>query len=193
MKRVADSIWLIESIFPESLAQKIVERIDRDSVTDYMSLEDQPDLSSDFESFWKGTMDPIVFDYFYETEGERSRLYNHTEEERIHFRENLEFEWKNVYALNYRKENTVELPKFVHSDFCNFTFSCGLLSTTSFEGGELFFPKQNYSSKIERLDLLLFPGGITHPHYTGSVTSGRRINLIGQSKHFAWSKTRYKN
>lgn len=191
MKKVAEDIWLIRSAFPDQLARKIVEKIDRTGVSNYMSLENDLELMTEFDLFWKEKMDEIFFDYFYESTTEGSNLYNHTVEEKEDFRKNLIFEWKNVYVLHYYRENTLDLPDFVHADFSNFTFSCGLLETTEFEGGELVFPKQNYRAKIERLDLLLFPGGITHPHYTDSVTSGRRINLIGQSKHFEWSKMRY--
>jgi hypothetical protein len=192
LEKVSSEIWKIENAIPEDLAKKIVKRIDELEISNYFSFDDDPDLFADFNTFWKREMDPVIFDYFYETGSDGiSKLYYHDEKERENYRKNLMFEWKNVYVLNYYRENSKNLGDMVHSDFSNFTFSAALLDSEEFEGGELVFPKQRYSVKIKRLDMVLFPGGITHPHYTSPVTSGRRINLIGQSKNFTWSEMRY--
>jgi len=187
MRKIANDIWLIESILPEAFANDIVDRIDEIGEMNCLSLKEHADLYLQFDTFWKTQMDPMFFDFFYDIgEDGFSKLYSHSEETISELRRDLVFEWKNIYALNYYEENTRKLKDVVHSDFCNYTFSCGLLDENLFDGGNLVFPKQDLAIKIKRLDMLLFPGGLTHPHYTEAVTQGRRINLVGQSKYFKY-------
>lgn len=48
----------------------------------------------------------------------------------------------------------------------------------NFEGGELFFPRQNLTVKPETGALVLFPANFTHPHEVKPVTKGTRYSLV---------------
>jgi hypothetical protein len=50
-----------------------------------------------------------------------------------------------------------------------------------YEGGDLVFPRQNLRVKLKKGDIIIFPAGLTHPHYVDVVTSGHRIVIVGQS------------
>jgi predicted 2-oxoglutarate/Fe(II)-dependent dioxygenase YbiX len=69
--------------------------------------------------------------------------------------------------------------KNIHWDFSFMTF-VGCLSE-NFDGGLLVFPRQNVEFKLKLGDIIVFPGGITHPHYVTKVTEGQRNVLVGQS------------
>jgi predicted 2-oxoglutarate/Fe(II)-dependent dioxygenase YbiX len=49
-----------------------------------------------------------------------------------------------------------------------------------YEGGELCFPRQNESIKLNKGDIVFFPGGLTHPHFVKPTTNGVRDVLVGQ-------------
>jgi predicted 2-oxoglutarate/Fe(II)-dependent dioxygenase YbiX len=81
--------------------------------------------------------------------------------------------------LTYNTDMNSNGEKNVHWDFSFMTF-VGCLSE-NFDGGVLFFPRQNVNYKLKMGDIIVFPGGITHPHYVTKVTEGQRNVLIGQS------------
>ena len=53
-----------------------------------------------------------------------------------------------------------------------------LYFTDNYEGGELYFPRQNIKYKPKKNSLIIFEGDYTLPHQVLKVTSGERKNFI---------------
>jgi hypothetical protein len=69
----------------------------------------------------------------------------------------------------------------LHHDKSRLTLS--LVLNSDFEGGEICFPRQNFTNKdIPRGTMLIWPGQITHPHAVKPVTSGTRHTMIVLTK-----------
>jgi hypothetical protein len=87
--------------------------------------------------------------------------------------------WRDVFLLHYNPVNLNSGKKTTHWDFTGLT-AVGCLND-DYEGGEIVFPRQNISYRINRGDIIMFPGGLTHPHYVEPVTKGLRDVIVGQS------------
>ncbi len=56
--------------------------------------------------------------------------------------------------------------------------SMSLVLNSEFQGGEINFPRQNFTNKhIPRGTLLMWPGQVTHPHCVMPITSGTRYSM----------------
>lgn len=66
----------------------------------------------------------------------------------------------------------------LHSD--TGTTSIVVKLNEDFTGGDLFFPRQNFSlSNVPVGHAVIFPSLITHPHCVNELTSGERFTLVG--------------
>ena len=73
----------------------------------------------------------------------------------------------------------------IHSDSSIVTFHMKL--NDQFTDGEVVFPRQNLTNKdIEIGHAVLFPGMVTHPHYSNPITSGERYAFVSFSVHANW-------
>lgn len=67
----------------------------------------------------------------------------------------------------------------LHSDNSLITLFVKL--NDEFEGCETVFPRQNWNMKdLEVGHMVIFPGSITHPHYTKKMISGCKYSLVGR-------------
>lgn len=92
-------------------------------------------------------------------------------------REHNKTKWKDLFIHRYTNDTVHNNPS--HIDFSGLSFTCPLNET--YLGGELYFPRQDVTYKPKRGELVVFPGGITHPHRVNSVTDGERLVLVGQT------------
>lgn len=92
-------------------------------------------------------------------------------------REHNKTRWKDLFIHRYTNDTVHNNPS--HIDFSGLSFTCPLNDT--YLGGELYFPRQNVTYKPKKGELVVFPGGITHPHRVNSVTDGERLVLVGQT------------
>lgn len=82
-----------------------------------------------------------------------------------------------AYSPFLVKQEVGESTQF-HNDLSMITISLKL--NTDYEGGEIIFPRQNFSNKnLPRGYALFFPGDVTHPHYVTEVTKGVKHTLAG--------------
>lgn len=73
----------------------------------------------------------------------------------------------------------------LHTDVSNITILIPL--TDDHEGGEVVFPRQNFSTEgLDAGTALIFPGTITHPHYVTEVTKGTRYSQVGFTPPPSW-------
>ena len=85
-----------------------------------------------------------------------------------------------LFLIRYSTEGQPSL--HLHEDISYMSGSIKLRDSCC--GGELYFPRQNYSDKmIPRGWLVLWPSRITHPHQVLPVEKGKRISMV------VWTQT----
>lgn len=60
----------------------------------------------------------------------------------------------------------------------NRTISVVIGLNSDYEGGDLYFPRQEVRVKIGKGDVVMFPSTYTHPHEVEKVTKGVRKNIV---------------
>lgn len=189
---VAQDILLIENALPADLIEKIKSKVIETNEKNCVKLYDHKEIFDQFMDHWYSTLENefMKFWLFLKEDG-TSSLYKYSVEDLNKIKDHAKTIWRDLYILIYHKDNSEGLNNIIHADFSNYTFSCGLTDALEFEGGELVFPRQNFSMKINKGQMLIFPGGLTHPHYTKDVISGTRFQFVGQSAPQKQDKTLY--
>lgn len=174
-------IVLFKNILPEDLIINLLNIRKKSNSMERLNIHQHDmDVFYQFNTFWiKNIEEPMLDEYF--------KLYNVKEDKGFNVNENtidsmrkyVSVKWRDVFLLNYSSEKTSRGEKDVHWDFSGLTTIGCLID--DYLGGELVFPRQNISVKLEKKDMIVFPGGITHPHYADCVTSGNREVIVGQS------------
>lgn len=176
-----NDIIIIDNAFPDELCDLFANKI-LSMEDECVSIHNIPELLDPFNEYWYSTLEKIFMKtWLFLKEDGTSSLYKYTKVELETIQNYAKTVWRDLYVLNYKFENTSALNDMIHSDFSNYTFSCGLIDSNNFEGGEVVFPRQDFKIKINKGQMIIFPGGLTHPHYTSGITSGRRLQFIGQS------------
>ena len=81
---------------------------------------------------------------------------------------------RDAFIIKYTMEGQKELR--LHTDISLVTGSVKL--NDDYEGGELYFPRQNFSNKdVPVGKCILFPGQVTHPHTSKELKSGTKWSL----------------
>jgi hypothetical protein len=84
------------------------------------------------------------------------------------------FELTDMFAIKYSMEGQKKLK--LHHDDSYITGSIKL--NDSYEGADLYFPRQDFSNKEVSLgSIILFPGKITHPHLCTPLTQGTKYSM----------------
>lgn len=189
---IAQDILLIEDALPLDLIEKIKAKVIETNEMNCVKLYDHKEIFNEFMDYWYSTLEVEFMKFWlYLKEDGTSDLYKYSIEDLNKIKDHAKTIWRDLYILIYHKDNSNGLNNVVHADFSNYTFSCGLTNASEFEGGELVFPRQNFSMKINKGQMLIFPGGLTHPHYTKDVINGTRFQFIGQSAPQKQDKTLY--
>lgn len=127
-----------------------------------------------FIEWWEKYFEPKILDYFLQYYKPEENIFLNGDE----LRKYVKFKWREIYFYRYTPESSVNSHKMLHWDFSQFTFV--LCLTDDYEGGELCFPRQEQKLRLHKGDMVLFPGGLTHPHYVNPTTGGVRDVLVGQ-------------
>jgi hypothetical protein len=181
MIKLNPDIFLFEKVITEDLIEKLLSLREKSNHTDRINIgESDHNLLLEFNNFWLDEIEPkMMNDLFSVYDVENDIGFNVSEETISRLKEWIKTKWRDLYLLSYTESNSTRGVKDVHWDFSGITF-VGCLSD-QFEGGILSFPRQGISVKLKRGDIVIFPGGITHPHCVSSITKGRRDVIIGQS------------
>lgn len=181
MIKLTNDIFIFENVLKDNLIYKLNKIREDLEHNDRINLaEVDREILYEFNQFWMNEIEPkIMNEYFSTYDIENGIGYNVSEETIESLREWLKTKWRDLYMLTYNTDINSNGEKNVHWDFSFMTF-VGCLSE-NFDGGVLFFPRQNVNYKLKIGDIIVFPGGITHPHYVTKVTEGQRNVLIGQS------------
>ena len=136
-----------------------------------LELYNYPKLMDQFNKFWFDRVEDMMLDYYL-------MHVPHPEDVIEGLRSHARTDWKDLFLIHYLSVDGNH-QNHVHIDFSGFTFIACL--DDNYEGGYLELPKQNYKIKLGKRDLILFPGGFTHPHGVTPITSGDRKVIVGQS------------
>lgn len=188
MKEFAHDILFFKNVLPADLTadlnQIVDERYDEifnrelrpavfpfEGIRGRVEVYKYPTLFEQFNEFWYSTIEDQMYDHYFQ--------YITQHEQKLEAKRHARTEWKDVFIQVYNDRNTFPLNKNIHVDFSGITFIACIQD--GYQGGILDFPKQHISIKLQKGDLILFPGGHTHPHGVSNLTSGERRVLVGQS------------
>jgi hypothetical protein len=181
MIKLTSDIFVFENVLDTNLIDKLNNIREDSKHNDRIDLyKVNTNVLYEFNQFWAQDIEPKIMDeYFSIYNIENGVGYNVSDETIKGIKEWLKMKWRDVYLLIYNKNMNINDKKNIHWDFSFMTFVACL--TENFDGGLLVFPRQNVEYKLKLGDIIVFPGGITHPHYVTKVTEGQRNVLIGQS------------
>lgn len=181
MKQIDLDIFVFPKIMPEELIEKLM------SIRNKTDWEGRLDLHVEdknifyvFDSFWFSEIEPKYLGHYFSSYnvGEGVGL-NSSEETIKELTKFVETKWRDLFLLHYTPNNMNKGRKDIHWDFSGLSM-VGCL-TDEYEGGELVFTRQNVKYRLEKGDIIVFPGGLTHPHYVEPITKGYRDVIVGQS------------
>lgn len=181
MLKLTNDIFVFENVLNENLIDRLNKIREDSGHNNRIDLfKTNTNIMYEFNQFWEQEIESKIMDeYFSIYDIENGIGYNASEETINELKEWLKIKWRNLYLLMYDEKTNINGEKNVHWDFSFMTFvAC---TSQFFEGGVLVFPRQNVSYKLKIGDIIVFPGGITHPHYVTMVTKGQRNVLVGQS------------
>lgn len=181
MKKLDLDIFLFESILPDELCDKLYSLGSQISSQIRLDLNNEnKELFYEFDKFWLGNIESeYLNEYLQLYKPEEGIGYSSGNDAVKFLKEYNKTRWRDLFLLYYDEEKLAAGNKNVHWDFSNLTMVCCL--NGDYEGGELVFPRQKVGVRLKRGDIIIFPGGLSHPHYADKVTSGHRIVLVGQT------------
>ena len=127
-------------------------------------------LFEKFDNYWMNKFEDVFQEYYLKhwdivnNDWSKAKAHNKTE-------------WKDLFLYHYHKGSSLHNPP--HCDFSGFTFI--LCLEDEHEGGEVIFPKHKFSYRLNKNEMMIFPGGYTHVHGLSKITNGERLILVGQS------------
>lgn len=188
MVEIGNDILLFKNILDSNLLQKLNLLVDQnyeaifnrdlreakfpfEGIRGRIELYKFPELFSDFDYFWNLNIENQMFDHYLKYITDQSVVEG--------YKQHAKTDWKDVFIQIYNDKNTFELNSNIHCDFSGITFVACI--DDRYDGGLLVFPKQNIELRLQKGDLVLFPGSHTHPHGVTKLISGERRVLVGQS------------
>jgi len=166
---------LMEDLLNLRLDSKHTERIDID-------IEDIS-IFSDFNSFWFDVIENKILDEYLSIYDIDKNIGMNASLDTIKFiKEYCKTRWRSVFLLQYDNVNSIDCDKRVHFDFSGIS-AIGCIND-NYIGGELVFPRHDIIYKLSKGDIIVFPGGITNPHYVNPTTKGIRDVIVAQSLVF---------
>jgi hypothetical protein len=181
MIKLSANIFLFKGTMNDELIDKFLSIRSNIGHDDRINIDevDQGALGS-FNDFFLQHIEPLVLDdYFSIYDLEKGIGYNSSKETVKGLKEYVATKWRNVFMLRYTDDIDPFFDGNTHWDFSGFTAVVGL--TSNYEGGVLGFPRQGVECRLEKGDVVVFAGGLTHPHYVTQVTKGIRDVLVAQS------------
>ena len=174
MIKIDSDIFLFKNIIDDALIEKLLNVSNQNGRVELYSSNMKAFYDINF--LWKLKIEKFILEDYLTIDGIEHNI------DLDYIKNMVTAKWKAMYLLYYDKTNSINSEKNVHFDLCGFTF-VGCLNN-NYEGGDLFFPRQNVNYHLERGDIIVYPGGLTHPHYVSPITNGIRNVIVGQTMNF---------
>jgi hypothetical protein len=174
-------IFLFKDIIPNELINNLLSLRKNSGTTDRINLHEcDMSIFHQFNDFWNSRIETLMMDdYFKIYDLKTGKGFNVSEQTIKEIKQYVSTKWRDVFLLHYSPNNSGNSENNVHWDFSGLT-TVGCLSD-EYDGGILTFPRQNITVKLNKGDVVVFPGGITHPHYVTQTSGGVRNVIVGQS------------
>jgi hypothetical protein len=181
MKQIDLDIFVFSNVIPNDLIIKLLSIRNKSSFDGRLDLNvEDMNVFHMFNTFWFDKIEsPYLNHYFNTYNTEKGIGLNSSEDTINELKKFVETRWRDLFLLHYAPHNMNKGEKDIHWDFSGLS-TVGCLND-EYEGGELVFPRQNIRYKLEKGDIIVFPGGLTHPHYVEPITNGMRDVIVGQS------------
>lgn len=181
MIKLHSDIFLFENILPNQICDKLISLRNNSGHKGRIDLHlNDMELFYEFDAFWFEQIEDVYLNEYlkiYDTENGVG--LNSNSQTIVELKKFNKTKWRDLFLLYYDNNNMTDGKKNVHWDFSNITVVICL--NDDYDGGELVFPRQEVACKLKKGDLILFPGGLTHPHFAEPVYQGYRNVLVGQS------------
>ena len=172
-------------VFPKIMSNELIERLI--SIRNKSNFDGRLDLHIEdkntfyiFNNFWFSEIESKYLGHYFKTyDIEKGVGLNSSEDTIRELKKFVETKWRDLFLLHYAPHVMNKGEKDTHWDFSGLSM-VGCL-TDDYEGGQLVFPRQNVRYRLDKGDIIVFPGGLTHPHYVEPITKGFRDVIVGQS------------
>ena len=181
MKKIDLDIFLFDSVLPSDLCERLYKLgLGMNTAIRLDLIEEDEELFHEFNKFWiQNIEDEYLNEYLKLYKPEEGIGFTAGNDAVNFLKEYNKTKWRDLFLLYYDETKLNAGLKNVHWDFSNITMVACL--NDGYEGGDLVFPRQNVFVKLKKGDIVIFPGGFTHPHYVDFISSGHRIVLVGQT------------
>jgi hypothetical protein len=181
MINLRNDIFLFENILKDDFINKLILLRKNSNHFDRINLTgNNIALLYEFDKLWMELVEPVIMQEYLQIYDLANGIGINASEDTVkQIKEHCKTIWRDLFILNYNFENSKDCDKRVHWDFSGLTGVAALNS--DYVGGELCFPRHDLCIKLNKGDLIIFPGGLTHPHFVKTTTEGYRNVLVGQS------------
>ena len=181
MKQIDLDIFVFPKIMDDTLINQLLSIRKNSGHSNRIDLNNvDMNVFHMFNNFWFSKIEDDYLNHYLSIYNAEEGVGLNSSDETIKgIKEHNKTKWRDVFLLHYTPVNLNSGKKTTHWDFTGLT-AVGCLND-DYEGGEIVFPRQNITYRINRGDIIMFPGGLTHPHYVEPVTKGLRDVIVGQS------------
>lgn len=181
MKQIDLDIFVFRNVIPNELIIKLLDIRNKNSFEGRLDLNlEDMNVFYEFNSFWFDRIESSYLNHYFNSYNTEKGIGLNSSEETINqLKKFVETKWRDLFLLHYTPFNMNKGEKDTHWDFSGLS-TVGCLND-EYEGGELVFPRQKIRYRLDKGDIIVFPGGLTHPHYVEPVTNGFRDVIVGQS------------
>lgn len=168
IKEVAPDIWTLQ-LFDENTCDKLINLLKQEK------FSPQPGDNLPIEELMLKDFDEIFYTAYVNFVENQLKLFYYTTYSNVNF--SVLTSWFNRLGDDVQTQNIENNSVAIHHDQARVSMS--LVLNEDFEGGELFFPRQNFKTTyIPKGTLIMWPGQITHPHTVLPVNMGTRYCLV---------------
>jgi len=181
MKQIDLDIFVFPKIINNELIEKLMNIRKKNGFEGRLDLNiEDMDTFYIFNNFWFSEIEYEYLGHYFKTyDVEKGIGLNSSQDTINELKKFVETKWRDLFLLHYSPNNLTRGNKDTHWDFSGLSM-VGCLND-NYEGGELVFLRQNVRYRLNKGDIIVFPGGLTHPHYVEPVTKGFRDVIVGQS------------
>lgn len=181
MKQIDLDIFVFPNVIPNELINQLLLMRNNGGHLDRINVNEvDMNIFHMFNDFWMCKIEDYYLNHYLQIYNSEDGIGLNSSDETIRgIKEYNKTKWRDLFLLHYNPVNLNSGKKTTHWDFTGIT-AVGCLND-EYEGGELIFPRQKISYRLKKGDVIIFPGGLTHPHYVEPVTNGFRDVIVGQS------------
>tara|TARA_B000000477_G_scaffold49079_1_gene41440 strand:- start:1312 stop:1896 length:585 start_codon:yes stop_codon:yes gene_type:complete len=163
--RRSNNIYVLSNLFSEDICTKIVDAINKDTGEKLLPRSGQNVHAYEKQLFMNHPFGDVIFSKLDELSRYLGKRYH------LSFAPNSIKEpvcLRKIYGPTKLHEDGLKAgPDHPESRIVSVIIALN----SDYDGGEIVFPCQNFKTKLEQGDVIIFPPFWTHPHYTESLNN----------------------